>query len=97
MSLPLTATKINAACAKLPGWKVKGNALTKTFTFPTFREALAFMLRAGFEAEEMNHHPEWTNVYNRVAVRLSTHEAGDRITAKDVKLARRLQAISWVD
>jgi 4a-hydroxytetrahydrobiopterin dehydratase len=96
MSLPLTATKIKAACAKLPGWKVKGNALTKTFTFATFREALAFMVCSGFEAEEMNHHPEWTNVYNRVAVRLSTHEAGGRITAKDVKLARRLQAVSWV-
>lgn len=97
MSKPLTVAQIATASATLPGWKVKGHALTKTFTFASFREALGFMLRAGFEAEEMNHHPEWTNVYNRVAVRLSTHEAGDRITTKDVKLARRLQAISWVD
>jgi 4a-hydroxytetrahydrobiopterin dehydratase len=54
------------------------------------------MVRAGFEAEELNHHPDWTNVYHRVAVRLNTHDAGGRVTAKDVELARRFQRISWV-
>ena len=52
------------------------DALTKTFTFGSFREALSFMVRVGFEAEAMNHHPEWTNVYNCVFIRLSTHDAG---------------------
>lgn len=47
------------------------------------------MVRAGFEAEAVNHHPEWTNVYNRVSVRLTTHDAGGRVTDKDVDLARR--------
>lgn len=96
MSTPLTAAKIKAALATLPGWRSRRNALTKTFTFGSFREAISFMVRAGFEAEEMNHHPEWTNVYNRVAIRLSTHDAGGKVTAKDIELAKRFQKISWV-
>ena len=93
---PLPPSEITAALATLPGWELQENALAKEFTFGSFREALSFMVRAGFEAEAMDHHPEWTNVYNRVAVRLNTHDAGGRVTAKDVELARRLQRISWV-
>ena len=96
MSTPLSAAKISAACGKLPGWSRDGDALVKNFKFGSFREALSFMVRVGFEAEEMNHHPEWSNVYNRVAVRLNTHDAGGKITAKDVELAQRIQKISWV-
>ena|SRR5258708_2059384 len=96
MSTPLTATKIKAALATLPGWSFRRDALTKTFTFGSFREATSFMVRAGFEAEAMNHHPEWTNVYNRVAIRLNTHDAGGKVTAKDVELAKCFQKISWV-
>lgn len=99
MSNVLTAEGIAAAVADLPGWRydaaggpAAGGALVKTFLFPTFRDALAFMVRAGFEAEALDHHPDWTNVYNRVAVRLNTHDAGGRVTAKDVELARRLEA-----
>lgn len=93
---PLTPSEITAALATLPGWELREDALAKEFTFGSFREALSFMVRAGFEAEAMDHHPDWTNVYNRVAVRLHTHDAGGRVTAKDVELARRLQQISWV-
>ena len=93
---PLSATKIKAALATLPGWRFQRDALAKTFTFGDFREALGFMVRAGFEAEAMDHHPEWTNVYNRVVIRLNTHDAGGKVTEKDVALARRLQALSWV-
>jgi 4a-hydroxytetrahydrobiopterin dehydratase len=96
MSKPLPKAKIAAELASLPGWKFQRNAVTKTFKFKSFREALSFMVRVGFEAEAMNHHPDWTNVYNRVAIRLSTHDAGDRVTAKDIGLARRIQAITWV-
>ena len=96
MSTPLTKAKIQAAVATLPGWSFKRDALAKEFKFGSFREALSFMVRAGFEAEAMNHHPDWTNVYNRVAVRLNTHDAGGKVTAKDVELAQRLQKISWV-
>jgi 4a-hydroxytetrahydrobiopterin dehydratase len=96
MSTPLSAEEITAACDKLPGWKPDGSALAKTFKFGSFREAMSFMVRAAFEAEAMDHHPDWTNVYNRVVVRLNTHDAGGRVTAKDVELATRMQKISWV-
>ena len=96
MSRPLSSEKITQACAHLDGWSFAGDALTKTFKFGSFREALSFMVRAGFEAEELNHHPEWTNVFNRVDVKLTTHDAGDKVTAKDVALAERLEKISWV-
>ncbi len=96
MSTPLKAAKITAALVTLPGWTFRRNALTKAFKFGSFREAMSFMVRAGFEAEAMNHHPEWTNVYNRVAIRLNTHDAGGKVTAKDVELAQRFEKISWV-
>lgn len=96
MTKPLTPDEISAACAKLPGWALERDALAKTFKFGSFREAMSFMNRVAFEAEEMNHHPEWTNVYNRVMVRLSTHDAGNKVTSKDADLASRIQRISWV-
>lgn len=96
MSKPLNAEDIAAACRGLPGWTHEKDALAKTFRFETFREALGFMVRVGFEAEAMNHHPDWSNVYNRVVVRLNTHDAGDKVTEKDVELAKRIQKISWV-
>jgi 4a-hydroxytetrahydrobiopterin dehydratase len=96
MSAALTRPRIDAALEGLPGWKFQRNALAKTFQFGSFREAMSFMVRAGFEAEALNHHPEWTNVYHRVAIRLNTHSAGGKVTAKDVELARRLERIAWV-
>jgi 4a-hydroxytetrahydrobiopterin dehydratase len=96
MSKPLSAEEIAAATTALPGWSYERDALAKTFTFGSFREAMSFLGRVAFEAEELNHHPEWTNVYNRVAVRLNTHDAGGKVTQKDVELARRMQKISWV-
>jgi 4a-hydroxytetrahydrobiopterin dehydratase len=74
------------------GWTWQGDALVKTFAFADFRTALAWMVRVGFEAEALNHHPEWTNVYGRVDVRLNTHDAGGKVTAKDVELARQMEA-----
>lgn len=96
MTKPLTPDEITAACAKLTGWSFERDALTKTFKFGSFREAMSFMTRVAFEAEELNHHPEWTNVYNRVVVRLNTHDAGGKVTARDVELATRVQKVSWV-
>ena len=96
MTNPLTAAEIAAALPSLAGWTVESDSLAKTFQFVSFREAMSFMVRVGFEAEAMDHHPDWTNVYNRVAIRLNTHDAGGKITAKDVALARKIQAISWV-
>ncbi len=96
MNLPLTSEEITQVSARLAGWAVEREALAKTFTFGSFREAMSFMVRVSYEAEALNHHPEWSNVYNRVAVRLTTHDAGNKITAKDVELATRMQRISWV-
>ena len=96
MSTPLTPEKIKSALASLEGWTLDRDALVKTFEFRSFREALSYMVRVGFEAEALNHHPEWTNVYNRVVVRLSTHDADDKVTEKDVELAKKFQSISWV-
>ncbi len=96
MATPLTPAKITVALAALPGWTCKRDALAKAFKFGSFREAMSFMVRVSFEAEAMDHHPDWTNVYNRVVIRLNTHDAGGKVTAKDVELARKIQAISWV-
>ena len=93
---PLTPHEIIEALAGLSGWDFERDALVKTFQFGSFREAMSFMVRVGFEAEAMDHHPDWTNVYSRVAVRLNTHDAGGKVTVKDAVLARKIQAISWV-
>ena len=77
------------------GWKLAddGKSIGRTFKFRTFRDALAWMVRAGFEAEAMDHHPEWRNVYNRVEVRLTTHDAGG-ISARDFKLAAAIDRLA---
>jgi len=77
------------------GWVLSddGKAISKTFRFRGFRDAMAWMARAAFEAEHLNHHPEWSNVYNRVEVRLTTHDTGG-LTEKDIELARRMERIS---
>jgi 4a-hydroxytetrahydrobiopterin dehydratase len=92
-TLPLSPSEIQAALATLPGWVCERDALEKKFHFANFRDALSFMLRVGFVAEALDHHPEWTNIYNRVAVRLSTHSAGGKVTGKDVELARQMEAL----
>lgn len=77
-------------------WAVQGDAISKTYTFGSFREAVSFIVRIGFECEEMDHHPQLENVYNTVRISLSTHDAGGKVTERDIKLARRIDAISWV-
>lgn len=68
-------------------WKEKNNKLARSFEFSNFVEAFAFMTKVALLAEKMNHHPYWVNVYNRVDIQLSTHDAGDVVTEKDRKLA----------
>ena len=96
MNRPLTFAEIETALAGLPDWRFERDALEKAFKFGSFREALSFIVRVGFEAEELNHHPDWTNGYDRVVIRLTTHDAGATVTAKDVELASRIQRVSWV-
>jgi 4a-hydroxytetrahydrobiopterin dehydratase len=82
------------AFQSLSGWaETPGrDAIKKTFKFKDFSEAFAFMARVALKAEQMDHHPEWFNVYNRVEVTLSTHDA-DGLTALDVELARAMDAM----
>jgi 4a-hydroxytetrahydrobiopterin dehydratase len=74
-------------------WKKKSNKLHQKFKFKNFSEAFAFMTRVALEAEKMDHHPEWTNVWNTVEIWLSTHDAGDIVTEKDQKLAKKIDSI----
>ena len=88
MAERLTAEARAQALAELSGWaEVDGReAIAKTFQFKTFNQAFGFMTRVALKAEQMNHHPEWFNVYNRVEVTLATHDAGG-VTDLDAKLA----------
>jgi 4a-hydroxytetrahydrobiopterin dehydratase len=74
-------------------WIEKNNQLQKEFRFSNFSEAFAFMTRVAFLAEQMNHHPYWTNAYNKVEIFLSTHEAGNIVTEKDRSLAKAIDSI----
>ncbi len=95
MAQKLTGDALKAALAKLKGWgEVNGrNAISKKFTFEDFNAAFGFMARAALVAEKLDHHPEWFNVYNRVEVTLSTHDAGG-VTELDVKLAAAMERIA---
>lgn len=75
-------------------WTEENNQLKKTFTFKNFIEAFSFMTRVALVAEKMNHHPSWTNVYNRVEISLNTHDAGDIVTDKDRKLAEAIEKLA---
>lgn len=74
-------------------WEEKDNKLYRRFEFRSFSEAFAFMTRVAIEAEKMNHHPLWTNVWNKVEIWLSTHDAGDIVTDKDHQLAKKIDAL----
>lgn len=75
-------------------WQTIENKLYRQFTFNTFSDAIAWMVKASFEIEKLNHHPEWKNIYNRVEVYLCTHDAGNTVTEKDIELAQKLNNIS---
>lgn len=83
-----------AACKGLTGWSVaeEGDGIRKSFEFRNFNEAFAFMTRVAMKAEQMDHHPEWMNVYNRVDIQLTTHDAGG-VTALDVEMAKFMDSI----
>lgn len=74
-------------------WIETNNTLYRKLEFKNFSEAFAFMLRVAIEAEKMNHHPLWTNVYNTVEIWLNTHDAGSIVTEKDIALARKINTL----
>jgi 4a-hydroxytetrahydrobiopterin dehydratase len=95
MAQKLDEAARKALAARLPGWTMATgrDAIQRTFKFKDFSEAFGFMARAALVAEKMDHHPEWTNVWNRVDVTLSTHSAGG-LTELDVKLAEAMDRIA---
>src|ERR1700679_1876719 len=86
---------MKAAIKKLSGWSYGKKKLRKEFKFANFRDAFAFMTRCALEIEKMDHHPEWFNVYNKITVELTTHDAGD-VTEKDVKLAKIMDRVAGI-
>lgn len=74
-------------------WKEENNQLVRNFQFKDFVEAFSFMTKVAIIAEKMDHHPNWSNVYNNVEIRLCTHDAGDIITEKDHKLAQAINQL----
>jgi 4a-hydroxytetrahydrobiopterin dehydratase len=95
MSRPISLSEadLSAALAKLPGWQVKAGKLHREYQFADFIAAFGFMSSAALVAQTMDHHPEWFNVYNKVHVDLTTHDAGG-ISALDVKLAHAMDELA---
>lgn len=88
----LSENEISAELAKIPGWSLAQAKLHRVFEFRDFRQAFAFMTGVALAAEAMNHHPDWSNAWNKVTIDLSTHSAGG-LTKNDFELAGQIQKI----
>jgi len=88
----LSENELDETVRAMNGWELEDGKLKKSFRFSNFVEAFGFMTRIALEAEKMNHHPDWSNVYNTVTIKLSTHDAGG-ITDYDIKLAKVIDNI----
>ena len=90
--MQLSQAEIEQELKNLPGWKIVNEKLHKEFQFESFNQAFGFMTRSAMEIEKMNHHPEWFNVYNKITIELTTHDAGG-ITKNDINLAKILNSL----
>jgi 4a-hydroxytetrahydrobiopterin dehydratase len=90
--VPLMEEQINALASALPQWSVVNGKLHRELRFGDFNEAFGFMTRVALIAEAMGHHPEWSNVWNRVTIDLTTHDAGG-LSSWDVELAQRINRL----
>lgn len=93
MSEPLSNDRISKELNNLAGWSHENDKISREYKFDNFREAISFITRIAFEAEEQVHHPELFNVYNTVSISLSTHDAGGKVTEKDIKLAKSIESL----
>ena len=94
MSTALNESQIQDALAKLPGWAFADDSISKTYRFAGFPEAIGFIAEMAFACEKANHHPELSNVYSTVTIRLCTHDAGNNVTEKDVDLAGEIEKLA---
>ena len=92
---PLQRDELAEQLRRLPDWSVQNGRLHAEFKFRDFIEAFAFMTKVAIIAEKANHHPEWSNVYNRVKIDLMTHEANDSITRRDTDLAGQIGVLAY--
>lgn len=90
---PLSNNEIEKELKNLDNWTFNDDSIHKDFSFDNFKTAMGFMVQVGFEAEELGHHPDWSNVYNSVSISLSTHDAGNKVTSKDIDLAKAIDNI----
>lgn len=90
---PLSENELKKALSALNDWTSEGDKIKRDFEFDDFKTALSFIVRVGFDAEDQGHHPELFNVYNSVSISLSTHDAGGKVTDKDINLAKAIDAI----
>ena len=94
MSTALTESAIQDALANQPGWAFADDSIHKTYRFASFSEAIGFIAEMAFSCEKANHHPDLSNVYSTVTIRLSTHDVGNKVTQKDVDLALEIEKLA---
>lgn len=90
---PLSSSEIKDALSTLPDWTLEDDALVRQLRFSSHPDAIAFMVRLAFINEELNHHPEILNVWANLTLTLRTHDADDKVTARDVELARKVDEV----
>jgi 4a-hydroxytetrahydrobiopterin dehydratase len=86
--------ELTAVLANLPGWEEKDGKLHKTYKFDSFAQAMGWMISVAIHADKMDHHPEWSNVYNKVQVDLVTHDLDNAISNLDIDLAKKMEALA---
>ncbi|MSR72466.1 MAG: 4a-hydroxytetrahydrobiopterin dehydratase [Opitutia bacterium] len=91
MSTPLDLDQIKLALSSLTHWRFEDDKLLMDIKLKNFSEALSLLVKVGIEAEKLNHHPEIYNIYNKVTLKLTTHDAGNKVTQKDIVLARAIE------
>jgi len=90
----LEISKVEEQLSEISGWSFEDDSLKKTFSFSNYRQAMSFLVRLSYEAEDLNHHPEIFNVYGTVKITLRTHDAGNKVTDLDFKLAEAIEGLS---
>lgn len=90
----LNEDQLQKALDELPGWQIKDGKLHKTFKFESFAQAIGWMVSVAIFADKNDHHPEWSNVYSRVRVDLSTHDLDNAISNLDLELARKMDSLA---
>ncbi len=92
--IKLTSEEIQQTLIDMPGWKAIGGKLVKQFNFKGFMQAMGWMVSVGIAAEKLDHHPEWSNIYNKVDVALTTHDMGNAISSWDIALAKTMDELA---